>query len=150
MSVVLEEEVLLSIILLMIGFHVLYQIFNNIIFPKLVEKTTTEIERNPKWIMSECQEYGFQDIDIVLVESRLNCVPRVRVAESGRYELLVDKEVTTSDAPLIARLALAGKIRAKYGLSFSHKPVYWLSLLCYMLDGGEIKQDTVMWEKKQQ
>jgi hypothetical protein len=35
----------------------------------------------------------------------------------------------------------------KYGVLFQDKPIHWLSILCYMLDGGDIKQEATSWEK---
>ena len=127
-----------------------YIIFDRIIFPKIVEKRTKYIEVNPKWITPKLQKeyYGFQDIDIILVEDPFGCVPRFRETKNNRYELLISNDTSVKDIDGVAHLALAGKIKMKDGLWFPEKPPYWLSILCYMLDGGDIKQEATSWEEK--
>ena len=118
----------------------LWEIFNRVIFPKLVYAGMKEIERNPKWIMSKLQYYGFEDIDIILCTSVFGMLPQFRTnKKTARLELWIDYDTSTSDTEKIGQLALAGKIKVLYGLWFPEKPVYWLSILCFMLDGGEIR-----------
>lgn len=128
------------------GLVVLWNIFNKVIFPKMVYYEMKETERNPKWITSKLQYYGFSDIDIVLCESRWGMLPRFKVGKNNRLELWIDNNTSTKDVEDIGHLALVGKIKAKYGLWFPDKPTYWLSILLYMLDGGDVD----MIDKKQQ
>ena len=53
-----------------------------------------------------------------------------------------------NDIDKIAALALRGKINIFYGLMTPDKPAYWLAILLYMLDGGDIKQEAISWEDK--
>lgn len=121
------------------GLSLAWDIFNKIIFPKLVYHGMKEIDRNPKWITSKLQYYGFSDIDIVLCESKWGMLPRFRAGKENRLELWIDNNTSTRDVDDIGHLALCVKLKAKYGLWFPDKPTYWLSILLYMLDGGNIE-----------
>ena len=140
---------LVPLISAILGAYLAWNIFNKIIFPKMVYHGMKEIERNPKWITSQLQYYGFNDIDIVLCESKWGMLPRFRAGKENRVELWIDKDTSTKDAEEMGRLALVGKVQAKYGLWFPEKPLHWLSILCYMLDGGDIRMESVSWEEKE-
>lgn len=131
--------------------YLMYELFNRVIFPWIVNKRTKDIEKNPKWIIPELQEkyYGFRDIDIITVNSPLGLVPRFRVdkKQKNRLQLLIPVDTSVRDIDDIARLALAGKIRIKYGLWFPDKSAHWLAILNFMLDGGDIRIDATKWEK---
>ncbi|HAH17444.1 MAG TPA: hypothetical protein DCL29_00240 [Eubacterium sp.] len=135
--------------LILFGIYILY---NKIIYPLLVVKTTIDVEKNPKWIVSKLQEnyYGFKDMDIILVDSPFGLLPRFRIdkQKNNKLQLLVSKDISTYDIENIACIALAGKIRIKYGLWFPDKPAHWLSVLNFMLDGGEIRVKEMTWEDK--
>lgn len=129
--------IMLTVLILIVAYH----IFNRYIFPKIVEKTTKETEVNPKWITVELRQkyYGFSDIDFILAENPLGALPRFRASkDKTRLEMLISTDTTTRDVEDLGRVALIGKIQAKYGLFFPDKPIHWLSILCYMLDGGDI------------
>lgn len=49
----------------------------------------------------------------------------------------------------IGRLALATKIKIKCGLWFPEKPLYWLSIICYMLDGGDIHMTDTSYKRNE-
>ena len=119
-----------------------YHLFASIILPILVKKGTKLIEKNPKWIMSETSAYyGFQDIDFMMVESRFEITPRFRINDkTNRFELLLPNDIPANYSDDIVRLALAAKLKLKYNLFFPEKSTYWLSVLCYLLDGGNIEQ----------
>lgn len=119
--------------------YVLAVVFNKIIFPIIVHYSMKETDRNPKWIRSKLQYYGFEDIDIVLCDCKWDVLPRFKVSKDNRLELWIDNDTPARDVNDIGHLALCGKIKAKYGLWFPDKPIYWLSILLYMLDGGEIE-----------
>jgi hypothetical protein len=127
--------------------YLAWRLFNEIIFPKMVRNGMKEIERNPKWILSQLHYYGFSDIDIILCESKWGMLPRFRLGKNHNLELWIDYDTSTKDVEEVGRLALAGKVRVKYGLWFPEKPLYWLSILCYMLDGGDIQMSNVSWEE---
>lgn len=133
---------MINIVYFLIGIFLLYciwDIFNGIIFPKIVHKGMTEIERNPKWIISNLQYYGFDDIDIVLCESKWGMLPRLCTGKNNRLELWIDEDTSTKDVDDIGRLALCAKLKIKHGLWFPDKPIYWLSTLLYLLDGGDVE-----------
>jgi hypothetical protein len=134
------------IILVGLMLYVTWRTFDRIIFPQMVYHGMKEVERNPKWVTSQLQYYGFNDIDIVLCTSKYGMLPRFRASKDNRIELWIDNDTSTKDIEEVGRLALVGKIKAKYGLWFPDKPIYWLSILCYMLDGGDVN----MIDKKQE
>lgn len=140
-----------AIAFIIIMFYISSRIFKIFIFPKLIELDTKEIERNPKWIMNldAAKTYGFHDIDIVLAETNLFItLPRFRLGKNNRFELWIPNDTLTRDAEDVLRLALVGKIQVKYGLFFPDKPLHWLSILCYMLDGGDINEAATKFEEK--
>ena len=61
---------------------------------------------------------------------------------------MIPNDTLTKDAEEVVRLALVGKIYIKHNLFFPDKPTHWLSILCYMLDGGDINEVATSWEKK--
>lgn len=131
----------LSVILAIIIGCVIVNIFNNVILPFIINKRTKDIEKNPEWITSRVQNkyYGFSDIDFIIVDSPLGRIPRFRLSKDRkRLELLISDDTKVDDIEAIAKVALMGKIQVRYGLSFQDKPIHWLSILCYMLDGGDI------------
>lgn len=146
------------IILLFTFFLVMFlaKLWKLIIFPKIVEKTTKEVEKNPKWITPKLRTtyYGFSNIDIITANSSIGALPRFRLApkknkkEETRLELLIPEDTSVNDIDKIAALALRGKINIFYGLMTPDKPAYWLAILLYMLDGGDIKQEAISWEDK--
>ena len=135
------------LLFMLIGFFISWRIFDRFIFPKMIHHGMKEIERNPKWVTSQLQYYGFNDIDIVLCESKWGMLPRFRTSKNNRVELWVDNDISTKDVEDLGRLALAAKIKVKYGVWFPEKPLYWLSILCYMLDGGDIKMEATSWKE---
>ena len=140
------KVIIITILMTYLGF----QVYKYYLRSFIIEKGTKDLEINPKWIISELQTnyYGFSDMDIVLVESKFGNIPRFRYTKSNRFQLLVSEDISTKDIDNIAQFALLGKIKIKYGLWFPNKPAYWLSILLYMLDGGDIKQTTTSWEEK--
>lgn len=146
------------IILLFTFFLVMFlvKLWKLIIFPKIVEKTTKEVEKNPKWITPKLRTtyYGFSNIDIITANSSIGALPRFRLVpkknkkEETRLELLIPEDTSVNDIDKIAALALRGKINIFYGLMTPDKPAHWLAILLYMLDGGDIKQEAISWEDK--
>jgi hypothetical protein len=131
------------------GIYLLYKLFNKVIAPWIIHKRTKEIEKNPKWITPKLQEqyYGFEDIDIIIVDSPLGMIPRFEVAkDNNRLKLLIPEDTSVKDIDDIARLALAGKLKIKYGVWYPEKTTQWLSILNYMLDGNDIKIEATKWE----
>ena len=126
--------------------------------PTLIKKTTKEIERNPKWLISELrsQYYGLDDIDIILTENNKFLIsPRIKLAKDKKHlKLLIPANmVTTNNIDDVAKLLLISKISIKIsprvGMLYANKPTYWLSILNYMLDGGSINQSAVSWKEKE-
>ena len=132
--------------------YLVFWVCKHIIYPKIIDYTTTEIERNPNWLMSHLRSnyYGFDDIDIILCECPICHVPRFRVPkDSDRLELFVPNDLTTWSRDKIAKIALLGKIRIRYGITApADKAIFWFSILCYLLDGGDINISEVKWEEK--
>lgn len=137
-------------ILLIIGIFVFHRLFNRTIFPWLVDKQTIDVEINPKWIAKKLQDkyYGFHDLDIVTVRSPLGLLPRFRLTKKERkLQFLIDEDTSIKNIDDVARLALAGKLKIKYGLWYPEKSAQWLSILNYMLDGKDIKIEATKWEE---
>ena len=128
------------------GLYLAWGLFNKVILPEIVCYGMKEMDRNPKWITSKLQYYGFDDIDIILCKSKWGMLPRFRAGKDNRLELWIDNDISTKDVDDVGHLALCVKLKVKYGLWFPDKPTYWLSILLYMLDGGNIemkeKQET--------
>ncbi len=136
-----------------IGFIIGKYVSERIILPILIEKATKEIEKNPKWIVSRLNEkyYGFSDIDIITVESPTDTLPRFRLnnkkkKDEEKLELLISDDTSIDEIDEIAKLALHGKIYIYYNITAPDKPAYWLSILLYLLDGGDIE----IMEKRQE
>ena len=147
------------VILLFTFFLVMFltKLWKLIIFPKIVEKTTKEVEKNPRWITPKLRTtyYGFSNIDIITANSSIGALPRFRLHfnkkeknKIDRLELLIPEDTSVNDVDKVAALALAAKIRIFYGLTFTNKSAHWLSILLYMLDGGDIRQEAISWENK--
>lgn len=137
--------------------YVFAKLWEYIIFPFIVEKTTYEIEKNPNWITPKLKQryYGFTDIDIITVRSSIGAIPRFRLQfdkkeknKINRIELLIPEDTSVNDIDRIAAIVLAAKIRIFYGLTFTDKSASWLSILLYMLDGGKINEVTTSFEEK--
>ena len=147
------ESMLATIIVIVIG-YILIKIWKYIIFPFVVKKTTHEIEKNPKWITPKLRQnyYGFSNIDIITARSTIGALPRFRLnskeRDKERLELLISEDTPVNDIDKVATLALQGKLHVYYNLYFPDKPAYWLSILLYMLDGGDIKPESIVWESK--
>ena len=147
------ESMLVTIIVIIIG-YVLMKIWKYIIFPFIVKKTTHEVEKNPKWITPKLRQnyYGFSNIDIITARSTIGALPRFRLnskeKDKERLELLISEDTPVNDIDKVATLALQGKLHVYYNLYFPDKPAYWLSVLLYMLDGGNINPESIVWENK--
>ena len=128
-----------------IGFIIGKYVSERVILPILIEKATKEIEKNPEWIVSRLNEryYGFSDIDIITVEGPIDTLPRFRLSkkkkDEGKLELLISNNTSIDEIDEIAKLALHGKIYICYNITTPNKPAYWLSILLYLLDGGDIE-----------
>lgn len=147
------ESMLATIIVIIIG-YILIKIWKYVIFPFVVKKTTHEIEKNPKWITPKLRQnyYGFSNIDIITARSTIGGLPRFRLnskeRDKERLELLISEDTPVNDIDKVATLALQGKLHVYYNLYFPDKPAYWLSILLYMLDGGDIKPESIVLESK--
>ena len=147
------ESMLATIMVIVIG-YILIKIWKYIIFPFVVKKTTHEIEKNPKWITPKLRQnyYGFSNIDIITARSTIGALPRFRLnskeRDKERLELLISEDTPVNDIDKVATLALQGKLHVYYNLYFPDKPAYWLSILLYMLDGGDIKPESIVLENK--
>ena len=151
------REVYIIILCIWLGMLCI-DLYIKIIRPFLIKKTTKELEKNPKWLMSELrsQYYGLDDIDVILTENkRFLILPRIRLTkDKKRLELLIPADmITTKDIDNVAKLLLISKISIKVspqvGILYANKPTYWLSILDYMLDGGEVNQSAVSWKEKE-
>lgn len=115
----------------------------------IADKKTKDVEINPKWVTNELQGkyYGFHDLDIVLVNDPFDMLPRFRLKKhTNKLQLLISEDTTIRDLDDIARIALAGKIKIKYGVWYPEKSTQWLAILNYLLDGGDVKIDRTNWE----
>lgn len=145
------SEDICTILAIILGIFLGSYSYKHIVKPWLMEKCTTDIEKNPKWITDKLRSnyYGFHDVDIILANCTFGFLPRFRLSKKGdRLQLLVPEDTPTRDVEALGRAILAAKIKIKYGLWFPDKPIHWLSILCYMLDGGDIKEASTKWEDK--
>lgn len=143
----MKEVIALLFIIFIV--YIAARVFKWFVLPVILDMNTKEIERNPKWIVNKVKGvyYGFHDIDFVLAENRLfSSLPRFKITKENRYELWLPSDISIRNVDEIVRLALVGKIKIKYGLNFDNKPLHWLSILCYMLDGGDIQEDKATFE----
>ena len=140
------------VILIVLVLYVLHKVYRYILFPKMINKITKEVEKNPKWITKELHSkyYGFADIDFITAEDDLGVLPRFRVSKEDdtRLEFLIPDDTPTTDIERLGHHALVGKIKLKYGLFFPEKPIEWLSILLFMLEGGEVTIKDI--EKRQE
>ena len=147
-------EDILAIIIVIIILYTSSKVWKYMLCPFIINKTTQEIEKNPKWITPKLKQnyYGFSDIDIITAKSSYGTLPRFRLnsKEKGkeRLELLIPEDTPVSDIDKVATLALQGKIHLYYNLFFPDKSAYWLSILLYMLEGNDIKRESIKWENK--
>ena len=142
-------EDLMILIIILIGLFLGSKIYKYFLRPWLLEKTTKDIEINPKWITDKLRKeyYGFSDIDFILVDATFGWLPRVRLSKDNKLQVLLPEDFSTKDVDKLAQVTLVAKIKWKYNLWFPDKPTFWLSILCYMLDGGEINQDATSWKE---
>lgn len=147
------NSLLILVLVILIGV-ILAKTWKLLIFPMLVDVTTKEIEKNPKWITPKLRQtyYGFSNIDIITAKSSIGALPRFRIHtdknKESRLEVLIPEDTSVNDIDTIAALALQGKLHIYHNLFFPDKPAYWLSILLYMLDGGNIEQEATSWENK--
>ena len=147
-------EDILAIIIVIIILYTSSKVWKYMLRPFIINKTTQEIEKNPKWITPKLKQnyYGFSNIDIITANSTLGALPRFRLNKNKegqeRLELLIPEDTPVSDIDKVATLALQGKIHLYYNLFFPDKSAYWLSILLYMLEGNDIKRESIKWENK--
>lgn len=148
------EDLLILLFSIFIGYAFI-KTWKYFILPFIIEKNTQEVERNPNWITPKLRQkyYGFSNIDIITVRSSIGNIPRFRLKydknnKNNRLELLISEDTSVNDIDKVATLALSAKLHIFYGLSFTDKPAHWLSILLYMLDGGDIKEEATSWESK--
>lgn len=142
---------IIATIIVVLLLHITINLFNKYLFPLLIDKKTKDLEINPKWIVPKLKEnyYGFHDIDIIIVDSPLGELPRFRLSkDKKKFQLLLPEDISTNDTEMVAQIALAGKLYLLYGEWYPDKPAYWLSILLYLLDGGDIRIDATKWENK--
>lgn len=139
-----------SAMFISLSLYIVFDLFRKYIHPMIISKSIKEIEKNPKWITSKGNYYGLQDVDIILAETNYGTLPYFRVTKDNQLQLLISTDTPARDESEIVRLALLGKIYIKYGVWYPDKPVHWLSVLCYMLDGGDIKEAVTKFEEKQE
>lgn len=124
--------------------------FFKAMYPRIMHHFITETNRNPEALMNNLRSdyYGFNDIDIVMYECNFLNEPYMRVEKNNHYVLYVPEEARYSD-DVIARWAIACKIKAKYGVTPSlDKPIQWFSVLCYLLDGNDFNISKTEWKPK--
>jgi hypothetical protein len=104
-------------------------------------RLTYELERNPKWITSKLSQkyYGFQDVDIIIGESKLNVLPFFYITKTHKYEMWISDDVLVDDVEKLGRAILNHKLKNKYNLWYPNKSIDELSTLLFMLDGGSVE-----------
>ena len=120
--------------------------------PGLAAILTKELDKNPKWITSRLKDryYGFDDIDFITAECSIGALPRFRVSKSDshRLEFLVPNDASVDDIELLGKIALAGKLKLKYGMSILDEPLDWLSKVCFILDNKNVIEEIKILDKK--
>lgn len=145
-------EIILELMIIFLLIIILVRLWKIIILPKIIEKTTVIIEKNPKWITPKLRlnYYGFSNIDIIVAKSFIGALPRFRFVvkknkkEEPRLEVLISEDTPVNDIDKIAQLALCGKIYIFYGVATPDKSASWLSALLYMLEGGNIDESVIL------
>lgn len=130
-------------ILVVIYLRATFYVWKRWVRPMMETFKMKEVDRNPKWVMRQLVSYyGFEDIDFVLFDSGVVCSPRLKTNKTrDRLELWLPCDTLTKDVPELGRIALACKLHVRYGVWYPDKPIYWLSVLLFMLDGGEIRME---------
>ena len=149
MSFTIPIDTIVAISGAIIGGWLGYRVFCKYLLPFFIEKHTKIIETNPEWVTSRLHSkyYGFQDMDVILFENDIDDSPRFRYdKKTNKLDFMISNDTTTNELDEIARIGLLGKIKIKYGLWFDGPPAYWLSIMCYMLDGGDIKLEEFDWK----
>lgn len=148
----MTQEYLLALLLGLMFALATIKLFQDVILPMIEKKKTVETEINPKWITSKVEHsYGFQDIDFILARSPFNNLPYMRVVQKDgkvRFQFILSEDTSVKDVDTIVKMAITGKIYAKYKVLYPDKPLFWLSILCYMLDGGDIQENETSWKHK--
>ena len=134
-----------------ISLYLLWRLYKRVLYPIILQSGMREISRNPTWVNNRIRTYyGFEDIDIVLCESLWGGLPHLRVATNkSKLELWIPNDVSVDDIDYYGRLALSAKLKINYGLWFPEKSLPWLSIVCYMLDGGDVKYEFQSKSKQQ-
>lgn len=129
--------------------YAFYHIIKVVVFPNILNLFTKVKETNPDWLAGKLrsQYYGFNDIDFIICECPIYNAPRFRLTKDmSRIQFLVPTGMTVWDREKLAKIALIGKIKIRYDVDTSfNKPIEWLSILCYMLDGGDINISETKW-----
>lgn len=122
---------------------ILWDIFYHRIFPIIIRKGMKELERNPKWITSRLNYYGFSDVDIVICESKWGMLPRFRIGKNDKLELWIDSNTLTTDIEEIGKIALLAKLKVRHNLWYPEKSILWLSTLLFLLEGGNVRIEEI-------
>ena len=140
------------ILLILVSFTAGCLLFKQFVFPKLVEKWTVVTEKNPKWITSKIMNtyYGFSDVDFLLVSKNpFGSLPSFRISkDKSRLEFLIPEDTPIDAVEELAHTVLVSKLKVKYNIWLPEKPTFQLSIILYLLDGGDIKVENVGWEDK--
>ena len=114
--ITISKDLACVLLVILIG-YALNRLYRLVIFPKIIDKTTKEFDKNPKWITDELRSkyYGFHDIDFITAENAIGALPRFRVAKDDktRLEMLVSNDTLTREVEQIGQVALVGKLKIK-------------------------------------
>ena len=106
--ITISTDLAYILLFLIVGFA-FSRLYKFVIFPKIIEKTTKEFDKNPKWITDELHSkyYGFSDIDFITAENAIGALPRFRVSKEDetRLELLIPNDISTRDIEKIGQVA---------------------------------------------
>ena len=145
-------EIILAMMIILLIIIIAIEQIKTFIVPKIIEKTTTIVEKNPRWITPKLRlnYYGFSNVDIVTVKNcigelpRFRLIPRKNKKDIPRLEVLISEDTPVNDIDRIAQMALRGKIYIFYGVTTPDKSASWLSALLYMLEGGNIDESVIL------
>lgn len=144
---------ILAVLIVSFLIYITIRFIHRTAIPGLAAILTKELDKNPKWITSRLKDryYGFDDIDFITAECYIGALPRFRVSKSDpcRLEFLVPNDASVEDVELLGKIALAGKLKIKYGMQpLLDKPLGYLSLVCFVLDNDDVTNKIKFKDKK--
>ena len=106
------------------------------------------IEKNPKWIVSDLKTrgYGLDDVDVFVTENTDSSLHTFDYnASQSKLTAYVPKSFSSQDIEVLAKEILVTKIYIKTKNNYDDKPIHWLFILYYLLEGNDISPNSINW-----